>query len=248
MKRRTAVIASLCMTAGITAAFVWFIWTRPVRPLDAGEDYSRLSSYLSFSFDQKEKIAVSMEETEDGYLMILENGSDKYWCGKITLTGAGGAAVYQEEFINLAPGGSVRELLGLSRMPEGWKISRSRFYALTYPSPSAKGEVAEDGDSLMGTVWRDVLLDHADMKEENCLEWGEYLYVQDVLAGREFSAVYFYDREYAEYEVKDGVSFPKQESASFAAVVDRDERKLKLVDVRAGMEILGEISLDEIGN
>ena len=239
-------VLSLSIIGLAVFGFIYYINQQPLIPNNAADSYTTYAKYLKRTNGNSEEVMVYFSPnsgSEYNWYVTIYNQTDDFYCGTLKLYDEDQNKLYEDSYVNIKPHEVRMLMVQLDGKPVNYTWTKTRFYQFNYDKPEADAALSMDSDSDFQYVWNNLVFKSEDLTVENCLEYGKYLYIEDILAGQSSPDTYCYDEELTTYHEVNGVSYPDVSTAKFGIIIDQEDQTIKIVDLVANNEVLEEISM-----
>ena len=228
-------IQKLCILfglIGLCVAFGFYIDYQPRKPETSSSLFEKYDEYLKRGRNDVAVLEVYVEPVtkyqDTDYYVTVCNTSNQFVCGTLELLTAKNNVCFSKRYINLKPYEEKMIAIQVSYVPVDYKWKKVSFYDYSYPEVSLNETVSYDFDEDYGYYWKNVITNEK-IDAKTCLEYVEYYYVQDILAGTSCSDIFFYEKVNVVYEEKGSQKYPDINSSYMASACDGT--KIQIVDL-----------------
>lgn len=211
---------------------IWYVVDQqPRMPDTANASFSKYNHYLKRkAVDAELEVyiePVTRFEAYSHYITVV-NPTDDFYCGTLKVWDVYGELCYDKRFLNLRPKEERIFAVKLDALPLDYQWEDVLCYRFTYPEVEVDASVLYDANDE-GYYWMDVIVPDGTSVEQ-CMEYAERIYIQDILAGMDSLDLVFYYQSDVRYEKKHEVSFPRLDTACFGALLSQKEKTIVIVD------------------
>ena len=239
-KIRIQKLGILIVLVGLFVGFLYMIEIQPRKPENASELFTTYEQYLKRSQGSVDSLEVYVEPVtkyeEYDYYVTVRNASDQFVCGTLQLITGKGNVCFEKRYINIKPYEEKVIVIDVEYAPADYKWKKLSFYDFNYPKVELDISVSYDYDEDYGYYWTNVMSDE-ELSVDVCLEYATRMYIQDVLAGKNSSDIFFYSRRDVVYIEKANQQYPDMNSSYMASSFDGE--RIQIVDIETS-EIIKE--------
>ncbi len=239
-------VLSLSIIGLAVYGFIYYLGQQPLIPNNAAASYASYAKYLKRTNGDSKEVMVYFNPNsgnEYNWYVTINNETSDFYCGTLKIYDADKNIVYEDSYVNIKPQEVRMLMVKLENKPIDYTWTKTRFYQFNYEKPQVDAALSMDSDAQFQYVWNNLVFKSEDLSVENCLEYGKYLYIEDLLSGQSSPDTYCYDEALTTYHQVNGVSYPDISSAKFGIIIDQTNQTIKIVDLVANNEVLSEISM-----
>ena len=229
LQKFSILIVLVCVFVG----FLYLIEIQPRKPENASSLFSTYEQYLKRAQGDVGCLEVYVEPVtkyqDYDYYVTVCNTSDQFVCGTLQLVTGQGNVCFEKRYINIKPYEEKVIAIDVEYVPVDYKWKKVSFYDFEYPKVEVETSVSYDYDEDYGYYWMNVM-SNEELSADECLEYSERMYIQDILAGSNSNDIFFYDRGEVVYIEKANQQYPDINSSYMAGSFDGEV--IQIIDIK----------------